>query len=53
LKTEFSPRAVTFAEYQADYDCAWPISPGLFCGRGKISKSSYCLRHHRRAYPEK
>jgi hypothetical protein len=53
LPVETSPRAVSFAESQPDHDCAWPVSPGMFCGRGKIPKSSYCLRHHRRAYPEK
>jgi hypothetical protein len=52
LPVETSPRAVTFAAYQPDHDYVWPVSPGMFCGRGKIPKSSYRLRHHRRAYPE-
>jgi len=53
LPVETSPRAVSFADYQPDHDCAWPVNPRMFCGRGKIPKSSYCRRHHRRAYPEK
>jgi hypothetical protein len=50
LPQEDSPRAASFAECEA---CMWPIGDGLFCNRGKILKSSYCVRHHRRAYPEK
>ena len=53
LPVETSPRAVISAAYQPDHDCAWTVSPGMFCGRGKIPKSSYCLRHHRQAYPKK
>jgi hypothetical protein len=53
LPIESSPRAVTFAQYDPCANCAWPIGDDLFCGRGKIPKSSYCIRHHRRAYPEK
>jgi hypothetical protein len=53
LPIESSPRAVTFAKYDPAINCSWPIGDDLFCGRGKIPKSSYCIRHHRRAYPEK
>jgi hypothetical protein len=53
LPIEESPKAVTFTAYQPDHDCAWPVSPGMFGGRGKIPKSSYCPHHHSRAYPDK
>jgi hypothetical protein len=50
LRPESSPRAASFAKCEA---CMWPIGNGMFCNRGKIPKSSYCIRHHRGAYPEK
>jgi hypothetical protein len=49
LPIESSPRAVTFAQYDPCTNCAWPIGHDLFCGRGKFSKSSYCIRHLKRS----
>jgi hypothetical protein len=48
LPIEPSPRAATFLQCCG---CMWTVGPdGLFCGRGKIPKSSYCLRHFKRAH---